>query len=922
MRPICPRGSVLAPIAVLGIALGAAAQQKEVFLAPDDHTDYFWTADDADYRGFFGVMIDYYLNLADQTDNRPSDFQSRWNLDGSLWFWEYERTRPQAQVDRLVSRLRSGHFSMPLNPLVVSLGGAPAEAVLRGMYYAGRLERRYNLRFPMAVTMENQTQPLGLAQLWAGSGARYSWKGVCACATRVPDAGARDREIYRYTGTDGSSVVMKWNSQTVSNQALGGYAEARFPAEVTDYVTVNAASNGFAARYPWNVIGAFGYGWDDALTTSSVFVDTVPGLVTPARRVRISNQLDFFERFEQVHGFDALPSESLSYGNEWDLHCASLAETSSRIKRAVTRLRPAEAMAAIVCRNQPGFMTGRESARDLAFMNLGLYWEHNFGMDDRSPAQVAARTAWQNRLADQIDAYVDDLHADALATLGSQIPAQPGTTRFAAFNPLSWDRTDPVDLPYAGPQAVHVVDLSSGRIVASQVIDGATDPTVRGRVLRVLAEGVPSVGYRVYEIRPGAMTFPPAATTSADANGITVQSSLVRARVLKSGILPSVIDLSRATELVDASAGRGINDPGGPLNTGSITIDSAGPVSVTLHTSASSPLARESWITVYPHSPRVDIANRINQNFEATQTWQFPFAVVRPVTHHEEVGAVLTAKLAPQGGHYATRAARYDWLTLNHFADLSTDGQGAGVTLSNADCYFMRLGTSSTTSLDSGSSRITVLAGGRQLGSDFGLTGQGGAQSFLQRFSVKPHATYSQTGAMRSALEHQTPLVAVPVSGPASAPLDPTSESFLRLDSPDAILWSLKPSEDAPGASIAVRVWNMASQPGVVTVSSPVWPVSSFGLTTHLESAFSSRAFSAAGAPLSLNAQQMATARLDVRPSWDVNADGRVDVDDLYAQFAAPADLNADGRIDAYDRDGLVAAVRRAETVRNASGRR
>lgn len=915
--------------AVLSCAGPAAlAQQREVFLAPDDHTDYFWTADDLTYRQYFGDMIDYYLNLSDQTDNRASDLQSRWNLDGSLWFWEYERTRPQAQVDRLVARLRSGHFSMPLNPLVVSMGGAPAEAVLRGMYYAGRLERRYNLRFPMAVTMENQTQPLGLAQLWAGAGCRYSWKGICACASVVPDASIRDHEIYKYTGTDGSSVVMKWNSQPASNQAMGGYAEARFPAEVTDYVTVNAPFNGFATRYPYRVIGAFGYGWDDAFTTSSIFVDTVPALNNASRRVRISNQVDFFQRFEQVHGFNTLPAESLSYGNEWDLHCASLAETSSRVKRALARLRPAEALAAIVSRHQPAFMTGRESARDQAFMNLGLYWEHNFGMDDRGPPQVAARIAWQNTLADGIDAYVNQLHADARSALAALIPTPAGVTRFAVVNPLSWSRTDFADLPYAGPANVSVIDLLSGRALPAQLISGATDPTVPSRALRVLVPGVPSLGYRVLEIRPGSTSFPQVASTTPTAAGITIQSDLLRVQLRPSGVLSSVLDRARSVELVDPAPARGINDLGGPLAAGSISIDSAGPVSITVRTQSTSPLPHSTWVTLYRHTDRVDIVNRIEQNFEATQAWQFPFLVASPVLRHEEVGAILTAKLASQAGpwgpagHYATRAARYDWLTLNHFANLSSNATGAGVTLSNADCFFVRLGNSTVSSLDSTSAKLTVLAGGRGLGSNAGLTGQGGAQSFLQRFAIKGHAAFNQAQSMRTALEHQTPLVTVPVSGPASAPLDPLADSFLLIDSPDVIAWAVKPAEDDPNQSVAIRLWNLSPAPTTPVFATPRWPVSTFGTTTHIESAFQPLAFSISGFSFPLASQQMSTTKLIARPSWAASSNARPDLDDLHAQCTQPRDLNGDGRVDDLDSRGLENALRSLEALRLSARQR
>ena len=58
-------------------------------------------------------------------------------------------------------------------------------------------KRRHGLKFRMAVAMEDQTLPLGLASLFAGAGAQYSWRGVCGCASRLDNKvlGARPREI-------------------------------------------------------------------------------------------------------------------------------------------------------------------------------------------------------------------------------------------------------------------------------------------------------------------------------------------------------------------------------------------------------------------------------------------------------------------------------------------------------------------------------------------------------------------------------------------------------------------------------------------------------------------------------------------------------------------------------------------------------
>ena len=180
-----------------------AVDPKRIYLAPDDHTDLWWTASDAEYRQAFVEMLDYYLDLADTTASERPEFQSRWNCDGSYWLWTYERTKP-AGFNRLMSRVRDGHISVPLNALVVCLGGAPAEAVLRGMYYAGSLERRFNLRLPVAISMENQTLPYGLTALWGVRGRAIAGRGSAPAIPRCPSWATA---IARSTGTRGQTAA-------------------------------------------------------------------------------------------------------------------------------------------------------------------------------------------------------------------------------------------------------------------------------------------------------------------------------------------------------------------------------------------------------------------------------------------------------------------------------------------------------------------------------------------------------------------------------------------------------------------------------------------------------------------------------------------------------------------------------------------
>ena len=188
-------------------------------------------------------------------------------------------------------------------------------------------------------------------------------------------------------------------------------------------------------------------------------------------------------------------------------------------------------------------------------------------------------------------------------------------------------------------------------------------------------------------------------------------------------------------------------------------MESTGPVSVTLKAQGDGPLAHISRITLYRDSRRIDIRNEINENFDGTHTWDFAFNLKSPDVHHEEVGAVIRAKLLADGGHYSPTMSRLEWLTLNHFADMSGE-DGAGVTLSNSDCAFMKLGDSyiadGVSHLDTTTPQIQVLAGGQIDAPQAGIPKQGG-DSLPAAFRAPDPQRVQPAAAMKFSLEHQNP---------------------------------------------------------------------------------------------------------------------------------------------------------------------
>ena len=420
------------------------------------------------------------------------------------------------------------------------------------------------------------------------------------------------------------------------------------------------------------------------------------------------------------------------------------------------------------------------------------------------------------------------------------------TERFFVFNPLSWERTDYADYQFAGADPVYVVDLENAQEAPSQFVtkDGK-------RWLRILADNVPSVGYKVYEIRNGeGQSFSSAASVS----GGQLENKFLRVVVNGRGAITSLEDKKRGRELAAELDGRVINDLG--LGAGNLQLESEGPVSVTLLAIAGRPLAHTTRITLFRESERLEIQNNITQNFDATHTWAFGFSVIKPTIYHEEVGAILRARLTQDGGHYSPRNSRYDWLTLNHFADINAQ-DGFGVTLSNADCYFMKLGNSTVGELDARSPQISILVGGRDMNGEGILTGQGGDEHFLQRFALKAHDEYDSAAAMRFALEHQNPFVTGQVAGGSDYP--EKSYSLLSIDDPDVLLWALKPADDGLESGVVARVWNLSSQNRAFAMSLNEGGMSAALSLTHIETPIGVAAVEDGKLTDAINPQQIKT---------------------------------------------------------------
>jgi alpha-mannosidase len=790
------------------------ARAHDVYLAVDNHNDYGWNATTETYDASMLSELDYYLGQIAATAGNPPEEQARFNADGWYYLYLYERNRSQQQFDELIGRIQDGHITAPLNPMVTLYGALPTEAAIRTGYYPGRIERRYGIPFRIGLDMENATNPWGLASLWAGSGGLYTWKGICNCSSPIAPFANRTDEVFRWQGPDNRELLMKWYQIAGSNRSFGGYAEAR---DNLSQAAIQTAIDRFGGRPPFlSSTGLFGAGWDDVTYKSSDVVTLAQqwnAAHSGGDRVIVSNEVDYFQALESRRADLAVLRGG--WGNDWDLWPAALTERTAETRRAIEQLRTAEALAAVVHARDAGFWPPRQAALETAFVDYFKYFEHTWSDGGVGIAYVVAnKKTW----AASIDTAVRDTDSAAGAAAAPLFSTPADEDRFVVFNPLAFERTDYADLTVGSDGPFVVTDLGSGAEVPSQIVnrDGQ-------RALRILARGVPSLGYRTYRLAGGA---PAAQPDAATVNGATIESDLYRVTLGGRGEITSAVDKAAGGRELARTA---LNDFGGG-SAGATSAENVGPVSTTLVRDVGGSPPRRVRITLVREVDRIEIENEILANFTGTGLYRFDVNLSMPQIRFEETGAIARPGLAAQGGDFLP-GTRADFMTLNHFVNLATGDYN--VTLSSWDAFAVRIGQSSVTSFDLPTSEVSVLAVGNP--SNSGIVDQGGDTRFLHRLALHGEGgAYQGAEAMRTALAHQNPLRALPLARGQGGPLSATAASFLSVSAPNVVVTAFKPAEEGE-RGLVVRLWELGGADTAATLNTAAFAPSAAFATSLIE---------------------------------------------------------------------------------------
>jgi len=786
---------------VLCGALAASTLQStigahEAYLMNSNHTDYNWNATAAAYDAAMLVELDFYLQQIADTAGAPPAEQARYTPDNWWWMYLYEHNRTPEQFEALLDAIRTGHITIPLNPFVTLYGALPTETAIRAGYYPARIGREHGIDFPLAEAIENHTNPWGLASIWAGSAVDYTWKGVCGCVQSAPDR--IDDELFIWQGPDDKTLIFKWYNLLGTNRDWGGYSEARDNLASPSQIDAEIART--ESRMPGIAFtGLFGAGWDDVSWHSTAVVDAVVAYNASGSgdTAIVSNGIDFFEALEAAGVPALLNTLRGGWGNDWDMWPASLAERTARTRRALERMRTAEALAVWAELNQPGFWAPVRDSLEAGLVSVWKYFEHGWAVTGAGPT-LAQMQADKEGWTQDIENAVDSAIVAADSTLAGLFTT-PDEDRVAVFNPLAFARTDVAEIVAPGAGPFVVTDIASGLEVPSQLFsrDGAT-------MVRFLAGAIPSLGCRVYRLEEGTPAgWPDAATVTAAA--WTIEHDRYRVVLGLRGQIVEATDKAALPPLQLAGV-NGMNDYGvGTIQ--SVVTENVGPVSATLRVDLTAP-SRTVRVTLYAGVDRIDIDNAVTENQTGYHSYTYHTNLAGAQIRFEEIGAIARPGLVADGGDFlpGTRASR---MTLNHFVDFGLGGYH--LVLSNRDAFAMRVNDSSDSSFDLTGDEVEVVVMEQAPGA--GSSDQGGDDLFINRFALRGlDASFDGAETMRTSLAHQNPLHVITLPRNQLGPLTDPTAGLLAVSSDQVVVTGFKPAEDT-GAGFVIRVWELGGQP-------------------------------------------------------------------------------------------------------------
>ncbi len=671
----------------LGKRLEAASTVKParkwtLFITPHVHYDIGYTDRQPIVIERLARDMDTVVKYCEQTDDWPPESRFRWTVEVSALMRNYIERRTEAEVARFLDWVRKGRIEVCGYYLNMPTEVVGHEELIRCLYYARELRRKYGIRIDTAMIHDVPGYTWALPGLFLEAGIPR----VSLCANTIRGKFTWDRpdgvpRPFYWEGPDGRRLFV-WHTPN--------YGDAHFyrsPGTHEDDILRVIRANE-ARGYTLDEI-QLGTANDNAPPPLAVSENTRAWnekYLWP--RIRVATNREFLEQAESGGGArcQTLRGDIPSW---WADGPASSAFENGMVRLLHDQLTATEALWTTAWLADPSVGYPRE-AINAAYDQMIHFDEHTWGArgaaSHPTSEETQAQWKWKAAYAYEAKKRADALHRDVLARLSAAVRA-PAPQSVAVWNTLAWPRTDVVTLPLAGTPlegaaAVTVTDARTKQVIPAQV-------SADGKDAVFIAREVPGIGHAVFSV---ARAADGTANAPAPAPDGAIENAFYRVvAAAECGGLSSWYDKRRRRELLDTKAEYRGNQPiyersldGREAITrkapsrfqrtvpqaGKLVRRTAGPVfqEMVIETSLPSLPSIRQQVRLYAHLPVVDITNTVTKEevFEPEGLYfAFPFDVPSPDIRVQIADAVM------RPGKEQLPTSCQDYYSIQHWADVA-----------------------------------------------------------------------------------------------------------------------------------------------------------------------------------------------------------------------------------------------------------
>jgi hypothetical protein len=851
------------------------ARKWNLLIVPHVHVDVGYS----DYQEKVAEIQSRELDEAiDFTRQHPA---FRFSPDGYWSVRQYMAGRSEARQQQLIQMVKDKKIFVPTVEASLLTGFPSLETLIRSLYPAFAFHQKYGGDADYANITDVPSYSWSYASIMAAAGLKYfasgcdNDNGPIILYSRL-----NEKSPFWWEGPDGGKILM-WYSWVYSQLSylFGGYqgrvASGReaLPTFLQAYSRPEYKSDSIL------IYGSQSENTDLNPRQAAVVDDWNKVYAFP--HLEYSGFADAISTIARQFG-DSIPTVKGDGGPYWEYGIESTARSAAIDRESEQRAQAAEIFSTVGGLVNPSLRAEPEALKRL-WNNMVLYAEHTWGADRSVSDPLSQETVDQLAVK---EAFATDARRDVnyvmrrgLAGLADSIHDPRNT--LLVFNPLSWQRSSLVEM-----------DLDKGR----ELVDLVTQKTVSYEVLssgdayrrvRFLAQDVPSVGYKAYEMKQVKDEAP----APAPASGETIENQYYRVVLdAASGAVKSIFDKQLNKELVNAASPYRFNqyvyvtggdkapnrlqefNPAWPVpeltpqgSSGgkivSITHEPFGVVARLESSGVNTPKIRTEVI-LYDGQKKIGFINHVSKKEVYTKEgiyFAYPLAMDQPQFRYEIQNGVVNPARDQMAG------AGKEWFSVQHW--VAADQGGVTAALIPVDAPLASLGDiiRGTWPKEFGQRTGTIFSA---IMNNYYFTnyaaGQGG--DFTFRYAFTSGANLQPGYLSRLGREEMSPLEIdqityqdKAVNGPR--PLAAAQGSFLTVDQPDVVLVTWKNAEDGEGT--VMRFLEVAGKPAEVSVDAPLLDVKAAYRADALERKQGPLTTTAHGFHFSVKPFQIVTVRVE-----------------------------------------------------------